>query len=179
MDKLFLIGFMGSGKSTVGKKLSLILNTSYIDTDSLIEETYQKKIPAIFKEEGENAFRKYETDILHTVTAEIVSTGGGIVEKDENVKWMQKNGVIIYLQSNFDEITTRLEKDSFRPLWDKSLADRRKLYIKRVIMYEQYADLVIDTTQKDIEAIAHEIIHEYTYNYKPNREKYRKEILKG
>src|SRR5690625_4351172 len=93
MKTIYLIGFMGSGKSTVGIALADKLEKTYVDTDQFIVDTHQQQIADIFQEFGENTFRNYETNALKEVsTYEVVSTGGGIVEKNENLQTMQKNG---------------------------------------------------------------------------------------
>src|SRR5690625_3132536 len=103
---------MGSGKSTIGKDLANKLSKSYVDTDQYIVEKHQREIADIFQKNGESTFRKYEIDALNSLsTYEVVSTGGGIVERDENLQTMEKNGFIFYLHASFEEISNRLEKD--------------------------------------------------------------------
>jgi len=102
---IFLIGFMGSGKSTVGKSLSETYHLSFIDTDAYIEEAYDQKISEIFKVYGENVFRTYEQEAIErAVTYDVVSTGGGIVERETNIKTMKNNGKIVFLQTSFTHI---------------------------------------------------------------------------
>lgn len=91
MQTIYLIGFMGSGKSTIGVRLADKLGKTYVDTDEFIVNTSQQKIADIFKNFGEDTFRNYETNALKEVSNyEVISTGGGIVEKNENLKIMQK-----------------------------------------------------------------------------------------
>src|SRR5690625_5063936 len=87
MNKIYLIGFMGAGKTTIGQKLSEILKLSFIDVDQYIEKKYETDIPTIFKTYGEEKFREYEMISLKELTKyAIVATGGGIVEKKENIR---------------------------------------------------------------------------------------------
>lgn len=158
MKTIYLIGFMGSGKSTVGIALADKLEKTYVDTDQFIVDTHQQKIADIFQEFGENTFRNYETNALKEVsTYEVVSTGGGIVEKNENIQTMQKNGLIIYLHASFKEIENRLENDQTRPLWKSDDEEKLKLYLRRLSMYEKYADHIIHTDKKTVNEIVQEI----------------------
>src|SRR5699024_12102285 len=141
MQTIYLIGFMGSGKSTIGVRLADKLGKSYVDTDEFIVNTSQQKIADIFKNFGEDTFRNYETKAIKEVSNyEVVSTGGGIVEKSDNLQIMKNNGLIVYLHASFDEISNRLEKDQTRPLWKSNDEEKLKLYRRRLSMYKQYAD---------------------------------------
>jgi len=158
MKTIYLIGFMGSGKSTVGIALADKLEKTYVDTDQFIVDTHQQQIADIFQKFGENTFRNYETNALKEVsTYEVVSTGGGIVEKNENLQTMQKNGLIIYLHASFKEIENRLENDQTRPLWKSDDEEKLKLYLRRLSMYEKYADHIIHTDKKTVNEIVQEI----------------------
>lgn len=157
MKRIYLIGFMGSGKSTVGLKLAKHLNRTYIDTDTYIEQKYGK-IADIFQREGEKAFRLYEIKALReTMDYQVISTGGGIVEREENYETMKNNGVIIYLHTSFNEINKRLEQDVDRPLWNKSMDDREKLYQKRIPLYKKFGDYIVNTDQQSIQKLVHDI----------------------
>lgn len=158
MKHIFLIGFMGSGKTAVAKELSHILQEKHIDLDTLVETMQKKDIPTIFKDEGEGAFREYEHQALHLIeNAPIISTGGGIVERDENIHYMQENGIMIYLKTSFDVIASRLKDDSTRPLW-KSDHDNKQLYQKRQPLYEAVADYIIDCDELSIYSITNQIV---------------------
>src|SRR5690625_2116825 len=158
MKTIYLIGFMGSGKSTVGVQLADKLGRTYVDTDQFIVSTYQQKIADIFQKYGENTFRNYETNALKKVSNyEVVSTGGGIVEKSENLQIMQKNGLIFYLHASFNEIANRLEKVQTRPLWKSNDEEKLKLYHRRLSMYKQYADHIVHTDGKTVDDIIQEI----------------------
>ncbi|SFA71292.1 shikimate kinase [Lentibacillus halodurans] len=159
MKTLYLIGFMGSGKSTVGELLHYDLGISYLDTDQMVVEKYGE-IAAIFQQEGEDKFRDYETEMLTKTSPEnyIVSTGGGIVEREENMAFMKNNGRIIYLDTSFAQIADRLGNDPSRPLWRKNQKDKQKLYQRRAKWYRQLADFTVMTDQKSPEDIAGEIL---------------------
>lgn len=158
MKTIYLIGFMGSGKSTIGQELARNLHKTYVDTDQYIVETDGREITDIFRENGENTFRDFETDALkRTSTYEVISTGGGIVERNENIQIMQENGYIFYLQTSFQEIDNRLKMDASRPLWNNNIEEKLKLYNRRIHMYEKYADQIVDTDEKSIDMIIQEI----------------------
>jgi len=159
MCTYYLIGFMGSGKSTIGKELSHRLDVSYIDTDTYIEKTARMMIKDIFREDGEAYFRELETNALKECVADIISTGGGIVEKDENIEEMRKKGKVIYLDVTFSEICKRLEADETRPLWTKNdLEDKEKMFKRRESLYKQASDYIITCDGKDVNTIYSEII---------------------
>lgn len=157
MKTLFLIGFMGSGKSTIGKKLSKYLKLSYVDTDHYIEEKEKKSIKSIFSEAGEAYFRDLETEALQSIQASIVSTGGGIVGRKENIKIMKERGIVIYLDVPFSEIDSRLRKDATRPLWNASKAENKQRYESRLSLYEDAADIVVQSVGKTIDVVVTEI----------------------
>ncbi|WP_042145912.1 shikimate kinase [Paucisalibacillus sp. EB02] len=171
MKHIYLIGFMGSGKSTVAKRLGEKLNMGYLDIDKAVEKSRNKKITSIFKDEGEKAFRSYETTSLKTNgNTPIISTGGGIVEKEENIKWMKDTGIIIYLQTSFKVIKKRLQKDISRPLWRED-EENKDLYKRRTAIYERCADYIIDCDTSSLEEIIDEIIKIYRYKGKTEGEK--------
>ena len=159
MKALYIIGFMGSGKTTVGKALSSALHMPVIDTDQCIEEKTKKIIQDIFSEEGEDKFRKYESEVLQSLPTNdyIITTGGGIVEKAENREWMKEHGTVIYLYCDPYVIAERIAGDTTRPLFQKeNIGAFVEKFEKREAYYEE-ATVKIDTTNKSIEAIVQEI----------------------
>lgn len=159
MKNIYLIGFMGSGKTTIGSCLQPFLQKDFIDIDQWIEAKVNMKIPTIFATKGESFFRKYETICLKEISKNtIVATGGGIVEVDENIQLMKKNGTLIYLHTTFDEITKRLKSNTTRPLWNAPIDERIRLYNRRISLYEKHADIIVETTEKTSEHITKEIV---------------------
>src|SRR5690625_1172113 len=157
MKTIYLIGFMGSGKSTIGQELSKKLSRSYIDTDNYIEKKHGK-ISRIFQKMGEEVFRTYETQaIKQTKSYEIISTGGGIIERKENLQEMNRNGIIIYLSTSFDEIYERLGHDENRPLWSNNLEEVKKLYDRRMPLYKIFSNYTVITDGKSIQENVQEI----------------------
>ena len=159
MKSIFLTGFMGSGKTTIGKLLAEKLSLPVVDTDHVIEEKLNKTIREIFETEGENQFREYEHQFLEMMPTEntIVTTGGGIILRKENRDWMRKHGVVVYLHCEPEEILNRLAGDQTRPLLD---GDKKKnvlsIFTERTPFYHD-TDFKVDTTNKTPEEIVLEI----------------------
>jgi shikimate kinase len=162
MKNIILTGFMGTGKTAVGKELAQLLDMKLIDVDTEIEKTEKTTIDEIFRQSGEQRFRDKETDMIKAVSRNknvIISTGGGAVLKKENMDILRENGVIICLTATPETILQRTGANSNRPLLQvenpfkkiKELLDFRKPY------YEK-ADILIDTDDKNPLQIAREII---------------------
>ncbi|MFD2759399.1 shikimate kinase [Lentibacillus juripiscarius] len=159
MKTIYLIGFMGTGKSTVGEMLSDKLFIPFMDTDQMVVDEYGP-IAAIFREKGEETFRMHEAEMLKRTPESgcIVSTGGGIVERKENVEFMQRNGTVIHLNASMKEITSRLGDDPNRPLWGGDYRGKIRLYNRRKELYTEAADMTILTDDKQAQAITDEIL---------------------
>lgn len=168
-QKIFLIGFMGSGKSTVGKQLSDITGFQFIDTDSIIEEKMEMKISKIFNKKGEKFFRKIETQVLQNIDDDenqIISCGGGIILKEENRKLVKEKGKVIFLNGKIKTMLDRVENDDNRPVLfpvlrgnnDKKYEAFKDILDKRMPLYMETADIIIEIEKKHPEEIAKEII---------------------
>lgn len=164
-EKIVLIGFMGSGKTTVGKALAKKLNGfELIDSDSEIEKNAGKSINDIFKDEGEKAFRDMESDYLNNLKISdckiILSTGGGMPCHNDNDKLIKNIGLSVYLKTSPEAIYERVKDDTSRPLLktkDK-IGKISMLLSEREEFYENAADTIIITDGKTAEEIADEII---------------------
>ncbi|PPA71396.1 shikimate kinase [Jeotgalibacillus proteolyticus] len=144
---VFLIGFMGAGKSTIGRLLADRLRKDFIDVDALIVQKENKSISDIFSEHGEAFFREKEAAYLKKISGgSIIATGGGILYFSETLEWMKQNGTIVYLQAPFSILYERIFQDSNRPLaMTKSEASLKELYSKRHDVYSSAADLIVPT----------------------------------
>lgn len=154
---IFLTGFMGSGKSTVGRKLAALLEMPFTDLDTTISKKAGTSIPDIFRCAGEEAFRFLERkallDIARRAEPCVVATGGGLPVNPLNRRIMKACGVIVHLQTSFESIMERVSDDQSRPLWNK---DSRALFESRKGAYDD-ADLIVGTDTKTVEQITGEI----------------------
>ena len=157
---IYLIGMMGSGKSTVGKTLSEKIQKSFIDLDSEIEKAAGKSISEIFDIDGEEQFRKMETKQLKQYSESIVACGGGIVLKDENREFINENGIAILLLATMGELTQRLSNSGNRPLLadDNTEEALTKLWMERQIDYLETANFTIETDGKNPDELTEEIL---------------------
>lgn len=159
---IMLIGFMGVGKSTVSKELSKKFDMPEIDMDKVIVDRENKSINDIFEEKGEEYFRKVETGCLIDIQKNkgfIVSCGGGVVVKDENIKHMKDGGVILFLTARPDTIYNRVKDDDSRPILkgNKNIEFIEQLMNKRKDRYLAVSDIIISTDDKTIKEIVDEI----------------------
>ena len=145
MNNIVLCGFMGSGKTVVGKELAKILGVKFVDTDELIEEEQGVAIKAIFAAHGEDYFRDLEYEMCKKVAemnGVVVSTGGGAMTFKRNVDAIKEGSKVVFLDASFDVICDRIGDSSTRPLFqDKEKA--KKLYDERKDKYLSAADYVI------------------------------------
>lgn len=143
---VILCGFMGSGKTTVGKLLAEQLGMNFVDTDEMIEEEQGKTIAEIFGESGEEHFRELEHEKcveISKMDGFVVATGGGALTFDRNAKALKNNGVVFYLEVPFEEVVQRIGDSKTRPLFDdkeKGLA----LYNERIEKYKANCNYVAD-----------------------------------
>ena len=157
---IILTGMMGAGKTTVGKELATIMNCNFIDLDETIEKNYGK-ISDIFKQKGEEYFRQIETLELKKFNIQetfVLSTGGGIVLKDENIKILQTLGYVFYLEASTDTIYERIKNQKHRPLLNTPDPKRsiEEILSKRKKLYENSGEK-ITVNNKNVKEIAEEI----------------------
>lgn len=163
MGNVILIGFMGSGKTTVGLRLSYRLRQSVIDTDKEIEKAEKRTIADIFAAEGEEYFRTRETACLQklqgSVRNQIISVGGGLPMREENRKLLHQLGQVFYLRADVETIYGRLKGDTTRPLLQGAdpLTKIRMLMEERDPFYKDASDVVIQVDGKSFEQILDEI----------------------
>lgn len=161
MRTIYFIGFMGSGKTTIGKGLGRILEMPVYDTDEEIIRLTNKPVSKLFDELGEAGFRSIEVDLLKKlpVMDAIVTTGGGIILRRENREWMRENGMVVFLQATPNEILKRIEGDQTRPLLNGDKRSKlNQILEERMELYLESADITIDTTEKSVMTIIHELV---------------------
>ena len=159
---IFLIGMMGSGKSSTGPVLAEILKYKYVDLDVLIEKLTKKTIDKVFSEEGEEYFRDLETQCLQEIIklpSVVVSTGGGVVLKKEN--WgILRQGIIVWLDINKEIALKRLNsKDNIRPLLKDNIDKKyEEIFETRKDIYAQ-ADLRVEINNEGVRNVAEKILN--------------------
>ena len=152
VGNFFLIGLMGSGKTTIGRHLSFRLSRPFFDSDHEIIRRSGVSISTIFEIEGEEKFRDRESLVLESLVKQndiILATGGGIVLREENRQLLQKYGTVIYLKTNVDTILERTRYDRSRPLL-QTANPREKLELllaQREPLYTSIADIIIDANE--------------------------------
>lgn len=159
MAPIYLVGFMGSGKTTVGQVLAELMHQPLIDLDQTIEKRAAKPITTIFKDEGEAYFRQLEHDaLIQTIEHDgIVSTGGGIIERADNREWLTDKQVV-FLETSWPTIVERLKNDKTRPLWQQGLAEKERLFNRRQPLYKEVSQYTIDTRNDPPADIAKKIL---------------------
>ena len=181
MANVILIGYMGCGKTTIGRKLSYRFRKPFLDTDKQIELKQKCSISEIFAEQGEQAFRDLETnylkDLLKDKCEYIISVGGGLPLREENQKLLQKLGTCVYLEASADTIYERLKHDTSRPLLqcDDPKKKIQEMLEIRTPIYKSCADLVISVDGKRIEEIVVEVkaeVEKRNENYRNQRSKH-------
>lgn len=161
-ERIFLIGFMGTGKTSVGKQLAEALNWSRYDTDQEIETREGRSIPEIFAAESEAYFRQVESEVLRELSAEpqaVITTGGGAVLSSSNCELMRTSGLVVCLTADLDEIVRRVQQDANRPLLqgDDLKGRVEQLLAARSGRYD-FAHLTLNTTGREIAGIVEDIV---------------------
>jgi len=156
---LILIGFMGTGKTTIGKRVARSLGYRFVDTDRLIAKRAGKTIPQIFEEDGEEAFRRIETEVLRSCADEsrqVISTGGGAVTRPENREILKSAGYVVWLKADPDSIYERVKRSRNRPLLQTPdpRATIAELLAQRAALYEATQHLTVTTDDLTLEEAA-------------------------
>ncbi len=162
-QRIFLVGPMGAGKSTIGKYLAQHLKLGFADTDTEIESRTGADIPWIFDVEGEEGFRDREQQVVEEMTLwdnVVLATGGGVVLRPDNRRVLGARGYVIYLHATVDEQVRRTRRDNKRPLLQKGDPEQvlRDLMLIRDPLYREIADFVIDTDGCSPRAVAQALV---------------------
>jgi len=160
---IYLIGLMGSGKTTLGRILSKKLDKAFFDSDQVLEEKLGVNVPMIFEYEGEAGFREREKDVLKELVSKkdiVLATGGGIILSESNRNLLSKNGIVIYLKSDQRDLISRMKNDKSRPLLKTGNIEAiiKKLCKEREPLYEAISDFEVSTKNKRIYEVVNEII---------------------
>jgi len=161
-DNVFLVGPMGSGKSAVGRQLAARLGLAFVDSDAEVEALTGVDIAYIFEKEGEAGFRVRERDALDALTARagvLVATGGGAVLDPETRVRLRSRGRVVYLRTSVNQQLARTRRSGHRPLLrtPDPLGTLERLMQARAPLYEETADLVVDTDGRKVKSVVDEI----------------------
>ena len=167
LQRVFLVGPMGAGKTTIGKFLARQLKLDFADTDAEIEERTGADIPWIFDVEGEQGFRDREQQVVEEMTQWdrlVLATGGGVVMRPENRRALASRGFVVYLHATVDEQVRRTERDRRRPLLQTGDPEEvlRNLMAHRDPLYREIADHIIDTDGCAPRSVAQQLLRELT-----------------
>ena len=169
LENIALIGFMGSGKSTIGRHLAKRLDWRLTDTDCLVERVAGCSIPTLFARDGEQAFRDQETNILLGVTTgerQVVATGGGVVLREENVAALRGGCLVVYLTARPDILAERVGR---RPAERPLLAQEDEPVLTRILrmlsergpLYQRACHVMVDTSDRAPHAVVEEIVRSW------------------
>ncbi|UCE32156.1 MAG: shikimate kinase [Burkholderiales bacterium] len=163
MRRIFVVGMMGAGKSTVGKRLAARLGLDFVDADRELEARCGAGIPLIFDIEGEAGFRRREAALLDELTQRdriVVGTGGGAVLDPGNRAMLSARGLVIYLRATAHELWTRTRRDRNRPLLQTPNPRERieQLVAERDPLYREVAGLIVDTGRQPVEHVVRAIL---------------------
>jgi shikimate kinase len=167
---IILIGFMGTGKSTIGRNLSQTFGYPLVDTDQLIVEQQGRSIPTIFKENSEEAFRDMETELLKSFikhSGHIIATGGGIIGRPENRQLLRELGYVVWLIAHPTEILKRTSRNANRPLLDNDDPEKtiHDLLRVRTPLYRNAAHIGIETDNLSFDEVTTGIIESARYHF--------------
>lgn len=153
---IILVGFMGSGKTTIGKRVAKALTEKYcnyrfIDMDNEIEKKTGMKISFIFEKFGEEYFRELETELCEELSNTklcVIATGGGVIKSKNNMTLLKKSGIVVYLKANTEHIYRNIKDDTSRPLLqcDDKISKIKQLLEDRKPLYEGLSDIIVDVS---------------------------------
>jgi len=162
---LWLIGMMGSGKTSVGVEVAARRGVDFVDTDELVTAVTDLSIPEIWRHQGEEEFRRLERQMIASAAAEdepmVIGTGGGAVLDDDNIEVMRRSGTVIWLAASPETLARRIGRDSNRPLLaaaDAPVEVLRTVLAEREEKYRRAAHAVVTTDHKRIEEVVEEVL---------------------
>ncbi|MCO5107823.1 MAG: shikimate kinase [Burkholderiaceae bacterium] len=160
---IVLVGMMGSGKSTVGRRLASRLQRRFVDADKVLEERCGVPISTVFELEGEEGFRRREAALLDELTREpsvVLATGGGVVMRDANRRLLAERGFVVFLQASLADLWQRLRRDRARPLLQTDNPRERiaQLLALREPLYREIANLTVVSARQPVDELVADII---------------------
>jgi shikimate kinase len=165
IHNLALVGFMGTGKSSVGQLVAAELRFRFVDTDDLVETRAGKTVSAIFAEHGEGRFREYEravVDELKGLHRTVIATGGGLIANEENFESLKTHALVVCLWASPETIWERVRHQTHRPLLQgpDPVARMRELLAGRAPFYRR-ADVLVNTDLRSLKEVVHHVIHQF------------------
>ena len=165
IQNLALVGFMGTGKSSVGRLAAELLQFEFVDTDELIESQSGISIEEIFKQQGEGAFRQLEQDVVSKLSQRqklVIATGGGLVADPANMASLKTHALVVCLWASPETIWERVQTQTHRPLLQTAdpLGKIRELFALRDPLYRQ-ADVLIQTGQRSPKEVVHQVLKQF------------------
>ncbi len=162
VNKIFLVGPMGAGKSAVGRQLARLLHLDFIDSDEEIETRTGVDIPFIFEKEGEEGFRKREVKVIDEISQKdgvVLATGGGAIADAESRNCLGARGYVVYLYTSVKQQLERTQRGRSRPMLDNGDPEAvlEELMAIRDPLYREVADLIVDTDGRRVQTVAREI----------------------
>ena len=169
MNNIYLIGFMGAGKTAVARTLSELTGREKCDTDDMIVEKEKTEISEIFQTKGEDYFRSVEREVVKSLTEKenlIVSCGGGVIKSDENLSELKHGGKVVFLSASPETVLERVSRNNRRPLLEgkKNVSDITAMMEERRPLYEKAYDIKVEVDGKSLDIIAEEILEKLTIN---------------
>jgi shikimate kinase len=163
---IFLIGPMGSGKTSIGVIIAKTLAKEFVDTDQEIEASTGVDISYIFDVEGESGFRKREEKLVASITQKkniVLATGGGAIESENNRRYLASNGFVVYLETSIEDQVLRTTPNKKRPLLQNVQPKKRlqELMQKRKGLYESIADTIVNTEGHNSHSLAKQVIENF------------------
>lgn len=169
---VFLVGPMGVGKSTIGRRLAALLQRRFVDSDHEIERRTGARIPLIFEIEGEDGFRRREAAVIAELSAApdtVMATGGGAVLNEGTRALLRSRGTVVYLHADLEVLVERTCRDRNRPLLqtDDPRTRLEQIMREREPLYRAVADIIVDTSARNPDRVAREIITRFKSLKKP------------
>lgn len=161
---LWLVGMMGSGKSSVGQEVATSRGVDFVDTDLLVTSVSESSIPDLWRHQGEDSFRRLERQAIRSAASGdevVVATGGGVVLEAENIATMRASGLVVWLSASPETLARRIGRDSNRPLLAEApdpVAALRSLLEERESRYREAAHSIVATDGRPIDEISVEVL---------------------